>query len=83
MNLLNVLESYFGKDGILENCSFEVLNGMASKAYRRYMCSRAYEECLGDAPRSEQIHGPPADAYEDIESENGTFTRLSSASTVY
>ncbi|KAK0471235.1 hypothetical protein IW261DRAFT_1344746 [Armillaria novae-zelandiae] len=59
MPLLDALQGFFGPEGVLHQCNFEMVVDYSSLVYKRYMCSWAYDAAV-HAYRPAETFGPPA-----------------------
>lgn len=55
--LLEGMEWFFGSDGPLKDCTFDLLEGFAEKVFSRYLCSAAHDVAHG-VERTHGVYGP-------------------------
>ncbi|KAJ8473854.1 hypothetical protein ONZ45_g16144 [Pleurotus djamor] len=56
LHLIPGLGAAFELDGHLSKTNFDFLRDLATKGYRRYMCTAAYSDALGHVPRDRSIY---------------------------
>ncbi|KAJ6544427.1 hypothetical protein B0H19DRAFT_1380669 [Mycena capillaripes] len=76
VKLTNAVSDYFGPNGPLHECSFERVEELATKVYKRYMCTSATEDATGHNTRDPEIYGPAWTATTDIQSEDDDDTEI-------
>ncbi len=63
--LLHVLDAWFVPGGRFATKQMSFLECLAKVAYRRYLCTAAYEDAKGHLPRSSEIYGEENSAPND------------------
>ncbi|KAF4576955.1 hypothetical protein EYR36_004939 [Pleurotus pulmonarius] len=69
--LVASLDRFFTANGCFHTKPFSFVEDLARAAYRRYMCTAAYEAALGDIPRDEAVYGAMGTTFEPTEEETG------------
>ncbi|KAJ7195396.1 hypothetical protein C8J57DRAFT_1738619 [Mycena rebaudengoi] len=70
VKLTDAVQTYFGPEGHLNECSFETLTQLAETLYDRYISTAAGEDALGHCDRDVTIYGPAWEESAETDSED-------------